>query len=99
MEDLNKKPRGGFHREFITLTNRKKEPIPADKQTQSKEIADQVEQFLKKGGKITQIKEGESSFLPIMNSKQLKHLTARSHFNNRQRTAQRADRRMAKIQK
>lgn len=73
--------------------------MSSDKKAQSEEIEDQVAKFLREGGEIEKIEEGASSFKPILNSQQLKHLTARSHFNNRQRIAQRSDRRMAKIQK
>jgi len=87
MARLNKQKRPGFHREFLTLTNGVKPFRSADKADESKELEDQVQKFLDQGGKIEEVGEGVSGYQPILNSKQLKKVTARAHFGNSQRNA------------
>jgi hypothetical protein len=87
MSRLNKEKKEGFHRQSLTLTNGVKPFRSADKDGESKELEDQVQKFLSDGGKIEEVDEGVSGYQPILNSKQLKKVTARAHFGNAQRNA------------
>jgi len=87
MARLNKEKKAGFHRESLTLSNGAKPFRSVDKDGESEELEDQIQKFLNEGGKIEEVDEGVSGYQPIMNSKQLKKVTARAHFGNAQRNA------------